>query len=516
VSVRLRSVLFGLLLFVVLSGACWAAPGRAPETLAPPTSWTLLTSMLSFLVPIGFLLLAIGGLEAEAARQATLAGMGALALGMVGYFATGFAFQFGGIGLVQRGGGLEGLIWEWSALDLSWGTGWGMAGVHGFGLTGGASTAGALSLFFSQLPWVMTATLVLLLTLRGRTPAPVAAIGGLLMSALIYPVAGNWVLGAGWLANLGTNLGLGHGFVDFAGSSNVHLLGASTAAAAILVFLSRRPRGELGQPVPLPPVHLPILAVSGVGLLFIGTLAWSFSSPLVDWSTLQAERVAVNLALSAGTGALLPLAYTWFTTTRPDPLMAARGASAAIIAVCAGAPFLPPLAALCLGAVVGLLVPLACYLVDHILRWNDPAAALAVHGLGGVLGLIAVGLLADGGAGRGWNGVGASEYLGLSGQGVSALWVAEGFVPDWPGQLAAQAIGLVAVAFFGFAIAGLAFGPLAAMATILRRRSEPTGQGEDYSDLPSDVSAPADESVSDPLGQPAPENDQLSAGELVD
>jgi Amt family ammonium transporter len=311
-------------------------------------------------------------------------------------------------------------------------------------------------------------------------------------------VTGNWVHGGGWLANLGTNLGLGHGFVDFAGSSVVHLVGASVAAAAILIFLPRRSREAdtaSAEPVPLPPIHLPVFAVLGAVLVLLGSVAWCLSNPLLELSSLQAARVGANLALAACAGGLLPLCYTWFVSSRPDPLMSVRGLAAAVIAACAAGPFVTPVAALLLGGIVGAVVPLVCYLVDHVLRWDDPAAALPVHGLGAVLGLVAVGLLSDGASGQGWNGIGIAEYLGVPGQGVSALWVSQGMAPDWPGQLAAQGIGLLAVVLFAFGVAGLVFGPLAAVAALGRSRGENVGLDADRHDA---------ELISAPDGLPIP------------
>jgi len=491
--------LLALLLSLLTFGLALAAPEvrAAPPDMAQ--GWTLLSAGLALLVPLGFTLLAAGGLPAEEARQVTLAALAALALATLGYWACGFALQFGGVGLIQRSGGLEGLIWEWSALDVRWGSGWGMAGVHGLGLTGAASTPGALALFVSQLPWVTTATLIPLLALRGRAPTVVAALGGLLVSALLYPLAGNWIWGGGWLANLGHNLGLGHGFVDFAGGGLVHLLGASVAWAGILSFLPRRPRRDSKEPTPLPPVHLPLLATLGAFLLLIGTLAWSWANPLLDWAVLDPARLVVNLLLAAAGGAFLPLAYTWFVANRPDPLMAARGLAAGLVAVSGSVAFVPPWTALAIGGAVGLLTPLVCYLVDHVLRWDDPTATVTVHGLGALLGLLAVGIFSDGTYGAGWNSVGIGEYLHVSGQGVSGLLAGAGYQPDWPGQLQSQAVGVAAIALFPFAVASLAFGPLAGLTHLVRKRSQsalagaaPEVEDPGQEETPADLKASAE------------------------
>ncbi len=423
-----------------------------------------ITFGLSFLVPLGYALIAAGGLPEARARHAALSLLAAMGLAFIGYTATGFALQFGGIGLAYERPGYEELVWEWSALGPMWGAGWGMAGLAGWGLTGAAATGAAYALALANLPWVATAAAIPLVGLRGRVPAWAAGLIGLAMGAVIYPVAGNWVWGGGWLAHLGRNLGLGHGLVDAGGAGLVHVLGAAAALAGTLVFTERRPRrAPEDAPIPLPPVHLPLLAVLGAGMLLAGSLAWFIANPLLDLRSLNLPLLALNTLLAAAAGGLLPLAYTWFVAGDPNPLMATRGFAAGLVAVTAAAPFIPPWAALAIGAAVGLLIPLTVFAVDHLLRWDDPTAALSVHGLAGSLGLLAVGLFADGRYGQGWNGIGANDYLGVIRQGVSGLWTVAPFQPDWPGQMQAQAIGLAALALFGFFAAWLAVAPPAVL-----------------------------------------------------
>ena len=176
----------------------------------------------------------------------------------------------------------------------------------------------------------------------------------------------------------------------------------------------------------------------------------------------------MNGILAAAAGALAALAYTWLVAGAPDPLMAARGLAAALVATTAFAPFVPPWAALAVGAAAGLLTPLTIFTVERLLRWDDPAAVLTVHGLGGALGLVALGIFADGKAGAGWNGVGVDSYLGVAGQGVTGLLAAAGYQPDWPAQMQAQAVGLAALALFGFFVAWLLLAPPAILSHLLR------------------------------------------------
>ena len=430
----------------------------------------LLTTGLAFLTPLGFALIAVGGLSKDRARYAALSTLAALGLATLGYVATGFALQFGGVGLAYDLPDLQGLVWEWSALGTTWGSGWGMAGLVGWGLTGPAATSGAYALALANLPWVTTATLIPMVSLRGRIPAWAAGLLGLLMAALIFPMAGNWIWGGGWLANLGHALNLGHGLVDAGGAGLVHLVGAGATLAALVTFTPRKPRPSHGdQPVPLPPAPRPVLAVFGAALLFISSVAWTLTNPLVPADMVDPAQIALNTIMAAAGGALLPLIYTWFVAGRPDPLMATRGLAAGVVAAAAAAPFVPPWAALAMGAGLGLVTPLAIFIVDRVLRWDDETAVLTVHGLGGAVGLLAVGLLADGRSGIGWNGVGVDSYRGVARQGVTGLLAATNLQPDWPGQIQTQVVGMAALALFAMFTAWLLLAPPALLAHLLDR-----------------------------------------------
>jgi Amt family ammonium transporter len=186
-------------------------------------------------------------------------------------------------------------------------------------------------------------------------------------------------------------------------------------------------------------------------------MALNGANPIHTQAGLLSPRAAVNLVLAATGGAILPCLYTWFTAGAADSLMAARGAAAGVLGVAAAMAFIPPWAALAIGAVAGLLVPLVTFLVDHILRIEDPTGAIPVGLLGGVLGVLAVGIFADGLAGQGWNGIGTESYLGVTGQGVSGFLPAPGLAPDWPGQINAQLVGLAAIAGLILVAVGILF-----------------------------------------------------------
>jgi Amt family ammonium transporter len=419
----------------------------------------VLATALAFLLPVGLALLYTAALSERWAVQAATTALAVIALAFAGYLAVGFAFQFGGVALVSDRPGLSDLYWEWSALDRDWGPGWGMIGLKGFFLAGPLATTASYALFLSQLPLLASATLILALALRGRA-APLAVVAGtLLVATVVYPVAGNWVWGGGWLYHLGQNLQLGHGFVDFLGAGTVHLAGAAVTMAGLIAFKlkHRSPGRPQPEEVNMPPAYLPVLAILGALLSALGGMGLVLSNPLFQGLNLSPAVAAVNLLLAMAGGALAASLYTWFTTGYLDPLMSARGMVAGLISASAVAPFAQSWAALVVGVVAGLFLPSAIYLVGYLLRLDDPTAIVAGHGISGLWGLLAVGLFADGQYGLGWNGVGAVDYLGITGQGVSGYLTVSGFSPDWPGQLFAQIVGAAAIFLFAFGCGWLVF-----------------------------------------------------------
>jgi Amt family ammonium transporter len=411
-------------------------------------------AILGLLLPAGLILIACGALAGRRPAKASVAGIGALALAAISFWACGFAFQLGGVGLVSGLPGLEGLVWEWaSPLNLDWG----VMGLRGFLMLDEASTPAALNLYLAYLPAVAVATLLPMLSLRERMPGWMAALGGLLVAALVYPVAANWFSGGGWLMHIGDTLGMGHGYVDLTGVSTAAVVGGLAALLGILLFGRRLPPLAEGEIPTLPSVHLPVLAGLGAVLFAVGAMGLTGANPVYSQAGILGPRTGVNLALALAGGAIVPCLYTWFTTGAADSLMAARGAAAGVLSVAAAIAFIPPWAALALGAAAGLLVPLVTFLVQHVLRIEDPIGAVPVALLGGTLGVLAAGLFSDGLFGQGWNGVGTESYLGVIGQGVTAFFPAPGFAPDWPGQINAQLVGLAAVAGLTVALVGILF-----------------------------------------------------------
>jgi ammonium transporter, Amt family len=433
-------------------------------------------AILALLLPAGLILLAGGSLSGRRPAKSAVAGLGATALAAISFWACGFAFQLGGVGLVSDLPGLEGLVWEWaSPLNLDYGA----LGLRGFFLLDEASTPAALALYLAYLPSLAVAVILPFLSLRERLPGWMAMLGALLVAAIVYPVAGNWFSGGGWLMHIGQTLGLGHGYVDLTGATSAAVVGSVAALLGIVIFRRRLPALPEGKVASLPVVHLPVLAVLGAFLAAVGTVSLFAANPILAASGLVNPRVGVNLLLAAAGGAILPGLYTWFTTGAADSLVAARGAVAGLLAASASASLIPPWAALALGGAVGLLVPLVTFVVRYVLRIDDPTGALPVGLPAGVLGILAPGFFADGRAGQGWNGIGAESYLDVAGQGVTGFIPAPGLATGWPGQINAQLMGLAAIAAWSALAVAALF--LILKVLLLLWRSVPSSQ-EDLDD----------------------------------
>jgi Amt family ammonium transporter len=478
-------------------------------------------AVLALLVPAGLILIAIGGLAGRRPAKSAVAGLAAMALAAIAFWACGFAFHMGGVGLVSDSPGLKGLIWEWaSPLNLDWGA----LGLRGFFLLKEAATPIALALYLAYLPPLTVAVILPLLALRERMPGWMAALGGLLMAALVYPAIANWFSGGGWLMHTGLTLDLGHGYVDLTGLSTAAFVGGLAALLGIAIFGRRLPPLSEDELPTLPPVHLPVLAVLGAVLAIVGAMGLSGANPLHVQMGVITPRVAVNLVLAASAGAFVPSLYTWITTGAADSVMAARGAAAGVLSVAAAMAFVPAWAALALGALAGLLVPLVTFLVRYVLRIEDPTGAVPVGLVGGMLGVLAPGILSDGRSGQGWNQIGPETYLGVSGQGVTGFFPAPGLAPDWPSQINAQLVGLAAGALLTIALMGALFLILKVLLLLWRAVGSPEEaddlvdhRADDLVDHPADdlvdhraddlVDHPADDQVDSPADDLA--NDQV-------
>ena len=410
--------------------------------------------LLIYLVPIGALLIVAGAIEERrVARAATVATI-AFALAVVSYGLVGFGFQVGGIGLVNDAAGLKSLIREWSPLDVVVGRGWGILGLDGFGVNLTQSNPDVVNLFLFQAAMAGTAVILPILALAERVPAGrsrILLIGAVVLAVLSFPLAGNWLWGGGWLAQLGITSGLGHGTVDFTGSGAVFAFGGLAALGGLIGFGARtHTRVTTAANIPeFPSAHLPLLMILGAFLFLIGVSSFAVGNPLSP-KDLPSTQIVLNLVNAALAGVLVATLYGWFVSGEPAAILAARGAVAGIVAVAGSLPFIPSWASLIIGGAAGLLLPLSTYVVDRWLRVDDEGLIVSTFGVAGIWGLLALAIFANGSYGVGWNNTGLTQYLGVANQGVTGIFALGGFVPDSPGQMEAQFFGVVAIGLLAF------------------------------------------------------------------
>ncbi|QHT60065.1 ammonium transporter [Paenibacillus lycopersici] len=253
----------------------------------------------------------------------------------------------------------------------------------------------------------------------------------IIMTGLIYPIAGHWVWGSGgWLSRLG--------MIDFAGSAVIHALGGSAALAAA-IFIGPR----IGKFTPdgksniVPPSNLPLASV-GAFILWFGWFGFNSGSTLSATNS-AIGHIAITTMLSAAAGGAGCILFTMFRYKKADPPMVINGSLAGLVGITAGCSFVSDGAAMLIGVVCGVAMVLVTELLESK-GIDDPVGAFAVHGVSGSLGTLAVGLFAIPSMTKGYG----QEYAGLFYGGGWRL-------------LGVQAAGLVTVIVWGFALTWLAF-----------------------------------------------------------
>ncbi|MGE5138106.1 MAG: hypothetical protein ACM3JD_01480 [Rudaea sp.] len=419
---------------------------------------TSLNLLLAFLLPIAVLLLAFGAFEERRLGRAAAAATMGVAVALLAYALIGFGFQFGGIGLVNPAPGLQDLTREWSPLDVMVGPGWGVVGLDGFGALLQSPTPEMMALFLFNAALGGTAMLIPLLAVARRVRSRLVVVAALLLGALVYPLAGNWIWGGGWLSQMGNASGLGHGVVDFGGSGIVFMFGGFAALGALLGSgMRKHTQVTTAANIPeFPKAQLPLLMILGSFLMLVGLGAAATGDPF-PFKNLPSTLIIFNLVSAMLAGILIATLYGWFVSGEPLAMLAARGAAAGMVAAAASLPFIQTAGALAIGAIAGLLLPLSAFVVDRWLRVDDEGLVVSTFGAAGAWGLIALAVFADGSYGVGWNGTGVKEYLGVANQGVTGIFALQNFVPDSPGQMEAQFFGIIAIGLFAFVISWLVF-----------------------------------------------------------
>jgi len=395
---------------LVVPGAAFGA--EAPAILETPEAsinamWVIVAACLVMFMQAGFLLLEVGFSRAKNAGAGVAKVLVNFSIASLCYWACGFALAFGGLGEI--------------------------AGTHGFFLDVGSSVEQA----GSSIPFVETYSIspaafmffqfvfcaVSLAIVWGSTLERIKfgayIIYAIIFSAVLYPILSHWIFGGGWLQ---VNVGM----QDFAGSTVVHLIGATGAFAALLLLGPRIGKyTKDGKPRAIPGHSMPLVGL-GVLILWLGWFGFNPGSTLGAIGGRFAEVVVVtNLAAAAGVVAAVAVMY--LKTKTIDIGMAGNGAIAGLVAITAPSGYVEYWAAPIIGAVAGVVVVFGVLAIEKII--DDPVGALSAHGLAGIWGTLSCGIFTS------------PRLAELNEVGDPGLWYSGSFH-----QLGAQALG-VAVAF---------------------------------------------------------------------
>jgi len=403
--------------------------------------WTLVAGFLVMFMQAGFAIVETGLCRAKNANHTMMMNFMVYGVGMLAYWLIGFAIQMGGVGALGTLGSTPVLGGEY-AITL-FGKTFGLWGQNGlFLMHKGTYDVAVMVMFLFQMVFMDTALTIVTGTVAERWKYLAFMVSSFFMGAVIYPLFANWAWGGGWLANLGANFNLGHGYADFAGSGVVHSVGGVTALAMGMLLGPRLGKYERSGKPNVILGHDIVLVLLGCFILAFGWFGFNPGSTLAASGNgaLRIGSVAVDTMLAGMTGSFGAMLYMWMRYGKPDASMSGNGLLAGLVAITAPSGFVNPVGAAIIGLIAGVLVCVSVEFVDRVLRVDDPVGAISVHGANGLWGVISVGLFADGKSNYGgsWNGVAGS---------VTGLFYGDA------SQLVAQLIGVATLVGFVFSFA---------------------------------------------------------------
>jgi ammonium transporter, Amt family len=389
------------------------SPKLPDVTVAVETLWVVVAAVLVMLMQLGFMFLEVGFSRMKNAGTIVPKILANFSIAALCYWAIGFALAFGG-------------------------TGW-FAGTHGafLGTANGdlfpamsASVATVPAKFFFQFVFCAVSLAIVWGTTIERIKFGAYLIYAVIFSAVIYPIISHWIFGGGWLQ-------VNFGMQDFAGSTVVHLIGATGALAALLLLGPRQGKyGRDGKPNVIPGHSMPLVGLA-VLILWFGWFGFNPGSTLGAIGGRFAE-VAIVTNLAAAAGVIGAMTTIWIVTRTFDIGMTGNGAIAALVAITAPSGYVEYWAAPIIGLVAGVIVVLSVIAIDKVL--DDPVGALSAHGVAGIWGTLSCGLFTS------------PRLAELNGIGTSGLFYNGSF-----DQASVQLLGVAAAFASVFAISFLVF-----------------------------------------------------------
>ncbi len=330
-------------------------------------TWVVVATVLVMFMQAGFALLEIGFSRGKNVGHGVVKILANFSIATIAWWTVGFGIAFGGAGWLM---GDDGLFFSFGE-EISTGL---VAG------TVGGSTA-AFMLF--QFMFCAVSLAIVWGTTLERMKFSAYVLYAIVFAALIYPLGAHWIFGGGFLSEIG------NGVQDFAGSTVVHLVGATGALAALLLLGPRLGKyGGDGKPRVIAGHSMPFVGL-GVLILWLGWFGFNAGSTLGVGSDRFAE-VALVTQLGAAGGVIAASLVTWLKTKALDVGMAGNGAIAGLVAITAPSGYVEFWAAPIIGAVGGVIVVYGVLLIEK--KLDDPVGALSAHGLAGIWGTLACGI----------------------------------------------------------------------------------------------------------------------------
>ena len=361
-SKRFLLVIAGVLLAALIAPTL--ALAQEAEAIVAITAtvdqlWVVMAGALVFFMHGGFTLVETGFTRTKNAANICAKNLMNMSVGLISYWAIGWAFMYG-----ESASGIIGTSNFLIAVgDAQFSTDW-----------------------FFQVVFAATAATIVSGAMAERTHFRGYLVYAVVLTGFIYPVVGHWVWGGGWLAELG--------FWDFAGSTVVHTTGGVAALVGAAVLGPRIGKYAADGTSNVIPGHSIPLAIAGVIILWFGWFGFNGGSTLSAVGQDFASVIVVtNLAAAAGASAAMLV--SWFYYGKPDVGMIGNGALAGLVAITAPCGWVDTWAAVLIGLIGGGLVVFGVEFIDKKLKVDDPVGAIAVHGLVGIWGTLAVGLFAD-------------------------------------------------------------------------------------------------------------------------
>ena len=370
------------------------------------TTWVIVATVLVMFMQAGFAFLEIGFSRGKNAAAGVAKIVANFSIATIAWWAVGFGIAFGGAGVIA---GDDGFLFSFGQ-DIS------------TGLVAGEVSGDSAAFMLFQFMFCAVSLAIVWGTTLERIKFSAYVIYAIVFAAVIYPLGAHWIFGGGFLSEVGD------GVQDFAGSTVVHLVGATGALAALLLLGPRTGKyGPDGKPRVIPGHSMPLVGL-GILILWLGWFGFNAGSTLGTSDSRFAE-VALVTQLGAAGGVIGASLLIYLKTKALDVGMAGNGAIAGLVAITAPSGYVEFWAAPLIGLVGGFVVVLGVLAIDK--KLDDPVGALSAHGLAGVWGTLACGLFTSERLAE-YNGIGqpglfysgSFEQLGVQAVGIGAAFLA--------------------------------------------------------------------------------------------